>query len=83
MLEKLINQGLVLFHDKVAATYSGVSKRLRVIKWEYFEGIYKDLVDKIEDEVCSEENKQLHRLIQQLLIYQAIYERWSKNRWQK
>ncbi|WP_035574603.1 hypothetical protein, partial [Holospora undulata] len=47
MLEKLINQGFGSMQSGIEATYSGISKRFKVIKWEYFEGIYKDLVSKV------------------------------------
>lgn len=61
MLEKLINQGLGIFHERIETTYSGISKRLKIIKWEYFEGIYKDLLNKIEPEIDLKDSKQLHR----------------------
>ncbi|GAJ45692.1 hypothetical protein HE1_00001 [Holospora elegans E1] len=64
MLEKLINQGFGSMKSGIEATYSaysGISKRLKVIKWEYFEGIYKDLVSKVEHEIDSKGSKYLHR----------------------
>ncbi|GAJ45708.1 hypothetical protein HE1_00017 [Holospora elegans E1] len=61
MLEKLINQGFGSMQSGIEATYSGISKRLKVIKWEYFEGIYKDLVSKVEYEIDSKGSKHLHR----------------------
>lgn len=61
MLATLINQSAVFYGNQVEASYSGISKRLKVIKWEYFEGIYKDLLNKLAPQIPIQEGKQLHR----------------------
>ena len=61
MLANLINQGIVFCTDNVQVSHSGISKRLKIIQWEYFEGIYKDLLIKIEPEISLQDGIQLHR----------------------
>ena len=39
MLETLINQGIDEFQRAVKVSYSGIAKRLKIIKWKYFEYI--------------------------------------------
>lgn len=63
MLETLINQGFGIFEeeDKVKVSYSGISKRLKVINWKYFEGIFKNLVERSVLSLSKGDRLKLHR----------------------
>lgn len=47
--------------DKSTVTYSGLSKRLKVINPDYFKGIYNDLMHKVEKLLPKKTSHNLHR----------------------
>ncbi|MGL9726053.1 MAG: hypothetical protein ACR5KV_05395 [Wolbachia sp.] len=47
--------------DKSTVTYSGLSKRLKVINPEYFKGVYIDLMSKIKKLLSPETSNNLHK----------------------
>ena len=51
MLEALINDGIDHFEPSPSVSYSGISKRLKDIKWSYFEAIYQTLVNKLSSDL--------------------------------
>ena len=61
MLEMLINQGVSGFQGVVKVSYSGIAKRLKIIKWKYFEHIYVDLINKFSNELSKKDRIKLHR----------------------
>ena len=61
-LEMVINRCVVdKNNDKNTVTYSGLSKRLKVINSDYFKGVYIDLVNKIEKLLPKKTSHNLHR----------------------
>ncbi len=58
MLEMLINQGL---SDDETVTYSGLSKRLKTLKVEYFKAIYENLVKTVSSEFQEINSVNLYR----------------------
>jgi hypothetical protein len=61
MLEALINEGVDHFEPTPSVSYSGISKRLKDIKWRYFEGIYQTLVNKLSSDIGTINERTLHR----------------------
>jgi hypothetical protein len=62
LLEKLMNQGLFMnLSDKRSVTFSGLSKRLKVLPVGYFSAIYDCLVTKGSEEFTKETKVNLHR----------------------
>lgn len=59
MLEAMINQTNILQNKSV--THSGISKRLKVINYRYFEGIYKDLIGHYSKIIDRKAVKDLYR----------------------
>ena len=61
MLEALINDGIDHFAPTPSVSYSGISKRLKDIKWSYFEAIYQTLVNKLSSDLGTTNERTLHR----------------------
>ena len=61
MLETLINEGVQHFQRSPSVSYSGISKRLKVIEWRYFEAIYQTLVNKLARDLEKSEQRHLYR----------------------
>ncbi|MDP3935436.1 MAG: IS4 family transposase [Alphaproteobacteria bacterium] len=61
MLETLINEGINHFEPTPSVSYSGISKRLKDIKWRYFEAIYQRLVNKLSLDLGTTNERTLHR----------------------
>ncbi|MDP3640944.1 MAG: hypothetical protein Q8R43_00705 [Alphaproteobacteria bacterium] len=61
MLETLINEGINHFEPTPSVSYSGISKRLKDIKWSYFEAIYRTLVNKLSSDLGTINERALHR----------------------
>lgn len=61
-LEMVINRRMVGKNDdKNKVTYSGLSKRLKIINPDYFKGVYIDLINKIEKLLPKKTSHNLHR----------------------
>ena len=61
-LEMVINRCVVdKNNDKNTVTYSGLSKRLKVINPDYFKGVYFDLINKVEKLLPKKTSHNLHR----------------------
>lgn len=61
-LEIVINRCVIdKDNDKNTVTYSGLSKRLKVMNPDYFKGIYTDLINKIEKLLPKKTSHNLHR----------------------
>lgn len=61
MLEALINDGIDHFEPSPSVSYSGISKRLKDIKWSYFEALYQTLVNKLSSDLGATNERTLHR----------------------
>lgn len=61
MLEALINEGIKQGEPTPSVSYSGISKRLKDIQWDYFEAIYQTLVSKLAYDVGAAHERTLHR----------------------
>lgn len=61
MLKTLINEGINQFKPTSSVSYSGISKRLKEIKWSYFEAIYQILVNKLSSDIGTTNERTLHR----------------------
>lgn len=61
MLETLINEGITHFEPTPSVSYSGISKRLKDIKWRYFEAIYRTLINKLSPDLGTINERTLHR----------------------
>lgn len=61
-LEMVINRCVIdKGDDKNVVTYSGLSKRLKVINPDYFKGVYIDLVNKVGKLLPKKTSHNLHR----------------------
>lgn len=61
-LEMVINRCVVnKNNEKNTVTYSGLSKRLKVINPDYFKGVYIDLMNKVEKLLPKKTSHNLHR----------------------
>lgn len=62
LLEKLMNQGLLIdLTSRNCVTFSGLSKRLKVLNVNYFKAIYEQLVQKSSQEFAKDTRINLHR----------------------
>jgi len=62
LLEKLMNQGLLIdLTSRRCVTFSGLSKKLKVLNVNYFKAIYEQLVQKSSQEFTKDTRINLHR----------------------
>lgn len=61
MLSLLINQKVIDKREQESVSYSGLSKRLKTFKVEYFQAIYEEIVRRCENECSKEGKKNLYR----------------------
>jgi hypothetical protein len=61
MLQTLINQGVAITRSPEQVTYSGISKRLKVIQCQFFKALYEHLLKQLSSELAQGDHSKLHR----------------------